>query len=86
MIRAAVSRKNPETSELKNSWDSKEHAASPYGPMLLQWRDECTKVDWQTAIDYETKLVNQLIADGLAALNVARATPSLVSPGGPPRA
>lgn len=86
MIRAAALRKNAETGEMKNSWDSKDHAASPFGPILLEWRQECNKVNWQSAIDYETKLLNQLISDGLAALNVARATPSLVGAGDAPRA
>ncbi|PGH13207.1 hypothetical protein AJ79_03764 [Helicocarpus griseus UAMH5409] len=65
LIAAGAASKDPGTDTLRNTWHPVMHAGSPFGNLWLEWGWGNTNIKWQIAVDYEHKILLDLVTEGV---------------------
>ncbi|EEP79641.1 predicted protein [Uncinocarpus reesii 1704] len=67
VVAASLERKKPGTEILANKWVPRPGVASPFGQIWLEFASGHTHLKWDVAVQYETKVLQGLVEEGLKA-------------------
>ncbi|EAS30381.3 uncharacterized protein CIMG_05860 [Coccidioides immitis RS] len=71
LIAKGIERKNPGPEILANNWIPRPGIMSPFGPARLEFVASHTHLKWNMAVQYETKVLQGMVAEGLKAIREA---------------